>query len=123
MKDTIKLVKKAEDAIIKHFESRLGCYGVRGYKLEIKETPRLTYDYSVEQVLEPNALGIFRHALKKCTFSAEVWGIKKEENEVGQRWLVEGGLSYEHTDGCSNGCDLDIKFYINDEGTITEVYK
>jgi hypothetical protein len=118
-----KLTEKQTDAIKHYLASRLGSYGIREYQFETKETPRLTFDYSIEQVLESNALGIFRHALKKCTFSAEVWGITPEENEVGHRHLVIGTLDYEHIDGGSNGCKLNIQFFVTDDGKIIEDYR
>lgn len=119
----IKLNKIQKTAIIDYLSKRLACYGIVSYKLEFKETPTYTYSYKITQELEPPALGIFRHALAKCTFSAEVWSFEKQENEIGHRHLVICGLAYEHVGHGSNGCEMDIKFYITDDGKIREDYR
>jgi hypothetical protein len=114
--------EKQIEAVKDYLEKRFGCYGVAGYKLEMKKTERLTYQYCFEQELEPRGLGIFRHALEKCWLSVEVWEMDVEENEVGHRHLVCPGLHYQHVGGGTNGCDMNVKFYVSDDGRITEVY-
>jgi len=114
---------KQIEAVKDYLEKRFGCYTIAGYKLEINKTDRYTFQYQFKQTLGKSALGIFRHALKECLFVAKVWELDVQEDEVGHRHLIEIGLEYEHFGGGTNGCDLDIKFYVTSEGKIFEIYK
>lgn len=122
-KERIKLNDKQIDAIKDYLGKRLASYGVAGYKLEIKETPTLTYSYLISQELSKEVLGIFQHALLKCEFKARAWGYKKQIDELYHKHLIQCGLSYEHFGGGTNGCDMNIEFYVFEDGKIVEMYK
>lgn len=55
-----------------------------------------------------NDLGIFKHALEKCTLDG--FGRIKEKNG---KYLVNLHLRYEHKDGGSNGCYLGKSYVYN----------
>ena len=115
-KTKIKFTDEQKDIVRKYLGQRLGCYGVMGYKLELKETPKYTYSYIFIQELDTKNLGLFNHALKKCLFTAEVWCSEHSH-------FIQCHLNYEHFNGGSNGCDLNIQFMIAQDGQIIEKYK
>ena len=123
MKEIVKMNDKQIESIKDYLEKRFGTYGVAGDELKIAETPRYSYDYLISQELPKNVLGIFQHTLRKCFLNVEVWGSEKKSEEVYRRHYVRCGLSYEQFDGNSNGCNMNIEFWIYENGKIEEIYK
>lgn len=111
--------KKQLDAVKDYITKRFASYGIVGYKLKVEETPRLTYGQRIWQEIELNSLGIFQHALKKCELKIEIW--RRDKDSVVNTCSV--GLSYEHFNGGTNGCDIDCTLIVNIEGDVIEKYK
>lgn len=111
--------KKQIEAIKEYVTSRFAVYGIVGYKLEIEETPRLTYGQRISQEIELNSLGIFKHALKKCTLNIEVWRRDKDSRTN----ICSVRLRYEHLSGGTNGCDIGCTLIADTDGNIVEKYK
>lgn len=122
-KDKVNLTDKALNSIKDYLSKRFGCYGIRSFDFTCDEpSSSYNYDYAFKQPIKHQCMGIFRHALVSCVFYAKVYTIVKEKNEVGQRWVVNTGLSYFLKGGGNNGCELDFEFYINENGDIIEKY-
>lgn len=114
------LANKKQIEVIKDYVSkRFASYGIVGYKFEIEETPRLTYGQRISQEIELKYLGIFRHALKKCTLYVEIW--RRERNANSNICSVK--LSYDHCHGGSNGCDIECTLVVDIDGNIIEKYR
>ena len=111
--------EKQINAIKDYVTKRFASYGVVEYKFEVEETPRLTYGQRISQEIELKYLGIFRHALKKCTLYMEIW--RREEDTRSNICGVK--LSYEHFDCGSNGCDIECTLIVDIDGEIAEKYK
>lgn len=111
--------KKQIEVIKDYIAKRFASYGVVVYKFEVEETPRLTYGQRISQEIELKYLGIFRHALKKCTLRIEIW--RRGEDIKSNICSVK--LSYEHFDGGSNGCDIECTLVVDIDGNIVEKYR
>jgi len=111
--------KKQIEAIEDYIAKRFASYGIVEYRFEVEETSRLTYGQRLSQEIDLKYLGIFRHALKKCTLYLEVW--RREEDTRSNVCSVR--LSYEHFNGGSNGCDIDCTLIVDIDGNIVEKYR
>ena len=111
--------KKQIEAIKNYIASRFASYGIVEYKFEIEETDRLTYGQRISQEIELKYLGIFRHALKKCTLNIEVW----RRDGDSRSNICSVGLRYEHFDGGSNGCNIECTLIVDTDGNIVEKYR
>ena len=110
-----KQIKSIKDYVSKRF----GIYGVVSYKLKVEETPRLTYGQRISQDIELNSLGIFKHALKNCALKIEVWR-RDKDSSINSCSI---GLSYNHFDGGSNGCNIECFLNVDLECRVFEKYR
>lgn len=116
------LTAKQKNAISNYLGKRLACYGVDSGLLTYEKSPRKVYSFTISQKLSQRNIGIFRHALKTCHFFGRIWD-EKPMSVTGHLHFVECGLQYEHINGGTNGCDMNIKFYVDSNGKITEKYQ
>lgn len=117
----IGLNEKQQVAVKKYLASRFFQFGVKWWELEYQLTPRSTTSAEFTQDLAVNAnnLGIFSHALSRCTFVAKVW-ITEDGSELPR---IGASLRYEHNGGGSNGCAINCSICVNDDGDVIEIYR
>ena len=106
-----------EQAMVKFVAQRLGSYGINWYNFDKTEDKHLDrFEYTQEIPLKNTGLGIFKHALKKCTLIVDGYFSESDNKATG----VRTRLRYEHFNGGSNGCDLDFTFMLYSDGKIIE---
>lgn len=117
----IGLTVVQQEAVAKYLGARFSQYGVKWYSLKYELTPRYTYAATFTQDIPvtQQSLGIFYHAIKQCTFVAEVWISEKENAPI----YVNTGVRYELIALGSNGNELNCKIVVGTTGEITEVYR
>jgi hypothetical protein len=108
---------KQKEAIKKYLEVRFFQYGIRWFQFSYELTPKYTFKAEFIHSLPLEGLGIFRFALNVCNLEVKVYDMGKDKNP-----LIEVGLAYEHIGGGTNGCKLNIKLYVNEQGDLFEVY-
>jgi hypothetical protein len=111
------LNSKQKEAIEKYLEARFFQYGIRWFQFKYELTPKYSFKAEFTHSLPLLGLGIFRFALNVCNFEARVYDMGKDKNP-----LIVGHLSYEHIGGGTNGCELNIRLYVNSNGEIVEDY-
>ena len=120
-KDVVKIFDEEQvEVISKYLESRFFQLGVKWHLMKYEEVTGMTYKAIFTQDIPVNVktLGIFAFALKSCTFCAKVW-IDKEDKRPP---LVSTSLSYEHNGGGSNGCDLNVRAFVNGTSIVEDYH-
>ena len=116
-KDT-GLDEKQQESVKKYLASRFGQFGLLWWKLEYKHKSASSAEFTQDLLVNANSLGIFAHALSKCTFVAKVC-INTDETRLPE---ISVSLNYEHIGGSTNGCRLDCSVYVHKDGDVFEVY-
>ena len=114
--EEIVLNEKQQEAVAKYLGSRFAVYGIKRYELKYELTPRFTCKAIFSQEIPKKFLGIFKHALKSCVFEAKVWTLS-----VQGLLLIQCHLAYEHINGGSNGCELDVELTVDKDAEICEL--
>ena len=112
------LTEVQKDALINFMSQRFGIYNIDfDYKNSYYNEPNgMTYQAIITAKVKE--LGIFNHSIETCELNAKIWN-KDSKKDV----TVTFGLSYKHKNGGSNGCDLDVRINILNNGSIFEIYR
>jgi len=102
---------KITKAIADYLKSRLGMFGINDYEFKWDKINSGVPTIVGEQKIPKEHLGIFKHMIKFASLHIEI------SNKLD---FARVRFMYNHTNGGSNGHELDFSLIINNKGEVFE---